>query len=64
MQIIRAGVASKEYVLPIAEDKAGSYACKVTVGSAASSYSVASSTITTTGLALGILIIAVAFYDL
>ena len=38
----------------MAEDKAGGYTCKVTVGGVASSYS-ASSTITTTGLSLGIL---------
>ena len=55
MPINRTGVASKEYVLPIDEDKAGEYTCKVTVGTAASSYS-ASSTISTTGLSLGILL--------
>ena len=54
IQINRTGVTSKDYVLPIAEDKAGSYYCKVTAGSAASSYSVTPSTITTTGLLLGI----------
>ena len=54
IQINRSGVKSKEYVLPMAKDKAGGYTCKVTVGGVASSYS-ASSTITTTGLSLGIL---------
>ena len=59
--INRTGVTSKEYVLPIAEDKAGSYACKVTVGSAESSYS-ASSTIATTGLSLGIFYLMICNY--
>ena len=41
-------------MLPIAEDKAGAYTCKVTVGTAVSAES-ASSAITTTGLSLGTL---------
>ena len=38
-------------MLPIAEDKAGAYTCKVTVGTAVSAES-ASSAITTSGLSL------------
>ena len=45
---------SKEYELPIAEDRAGDYTCKVTVGAAVSAES-ASFTIATTGLSLGML---------
>ena len=53
-QINRSTATNKEYVLPIAEDKAGAYTCKVTVGTAVSAES-ASSAITTTGLSLGTL---------
>ena len=45
---------NKEYELPIAEDKAGDYVCKVTVGVITSAES-ASSTISATGFSLGIL---------
>ena len=47
---------SKEYELPIAEDRAGDYTCKVTVGAAVSAES-ASITIATTGLSLRILLL-------
>ena len=47
--IYRSSATSKEYVLPIDEDKAGDYTCKITVGAAASTES-ASSTIAATGL--------------
>ena len=55
LQINRPGVATKKYVLPISEDEAGGYTCKVTVGAAASSYSVTPSIVSTTGLSLEIL---------
>ena len=49
-------------MLPIDEDKAGDYTCKLTVGTAASTES-ASSTITTTpGLSLGILHVLIFSY--
>ena len=59
IQINRTGVTSKEYVLPITEDKAGGYTCKVTVGTAASSYSVTPSTISTTGSSLRIVYLVI-----
>ena len=52
--INRSTATNKEYVLPIAEDKAGAYTCKVTVGTAVSAES-ASSAITATGFSLGTL---------
>ena len=52
--INRSTATSKEYELPLAEDRAGDYTCRVTVGAAVSAES-ASYTITTTGLSLRIL---------
>ena len=54
--INRSWAMSKEYELPIAEDRAGDYTCKVTVGAAVSAES-ASFTIATTGLSLRILLL-------
>ena len=50
----RSSATNKEYELPIAEDKAGDYVCKVTIGAIASAES-APSTIAAEGLSLGIL---------
>ena len=48
IQINRTGQADQTYILPIAENKAGDYKCKVTIGGVASEESTAVK-ISTTG---------------